>query len=422
MALVHDSTSDFVLFPRDQSYLDMLDSRQDEAFDSLHFNTASDMHRHFADLTSSTYDAYPSASAFSHSASNYYGGTLSFVVDAPKENERANQSQITSSGSPSPSVSFDHPPSILSSTSVASVNSTPSSAVGSPYSHDTKAVQGQEQWTDSHQGLGIAPGIAHNEGFGTDLYPLPNLDNDLVFSEDKFSGSFVGESRRIFSSSISASAASVPSSISSCKSPPNSLPAFCASPLAIDTSVATRDVTIDTILNEVNSQIDTPKTALMSPASINSVETSPKSFQSIRPIHHPSSPPARISFKSPTTPASAMSPFASRVTPPPSVRLHESRRNSIVACNDSKATNSPTLSSYRTHPYSRLAPLPGSQALSPKHQSQSPFFGQSSGRFIAPLESSCWFSLNARFFSSLFTNSRRNFLFQLLCHSFGPRL
>ena len=398
MALVHDNTSDFVLFPRDQSYLDLLDSRQEETFDGLHFNTAPDMHRRFADLTSTSYDAYPPASAFSHSASNYYSGALSFVVDAPKENERANKSQITSSGSPSPSISFDQPPSILSSTSGPSVNSTPSSAVGSPYSHDTNPVQGQERWTESHQGLGIAPGIAHNEGFGTDLYPLTNLDNDLVFNEDKFSGSFVGESRKIFSSSISASAASARPSVSSCKSLPKSLPAFCSSPLAIDTSVVTRDVTIDTILKEVNSQIGTPNTALISPASINSIETSPRSFPSIRYIRRPSSPSACISFKSPTTPASAMSPVASRVTPPPSVRLREPHRNSVVASNDSKATNSPKPSSYRTHPYSRPALPPGSPSLSPKHQSQSPFFGQSSGRFIAPLESSCWFSLIACFF------------------------
>lgn len=390
MALVLESTSDFVLFPRDQSYLDMLDSRQDEIFDNLHFNPAADMHHHFADLATTTYDTYPSASAFSHSGSNYYGGALSFVVDVPKEIERANQGQITSSGSPSPSASFDHPPSILSSASGASIQSTPSSVVGSPYSHDTNPVQAQEHWTESHQGLGIGPGIAHNEGFGTDLYPLTNLENDLVFSEDKFPGSFVSESQ-IFSSSISTSVVSVPASVS-CKYFSNSLPSFCSSPLAIDTSVVTRDVTIDTILRDVNSQIDIPNTALRSPASICSIETSPKSVRTTRPIHRPSSPRARTSFKSPTTPASARSQFDSRAAFSPTARLHISGWKSVIACDDSNASNSPTQLLPHTNTYGRPAPPSCSQVLSAKHQSHSPFFSQSSGRFIAPLDSTCWFS------------------------------
>lgn len=406
MALVHDCHSDFVLFPRDQTYLDMLDSRQDETFENIpHYTTASDMH-HFSDLAGTTYD--PSTAAFSTVVSSYYGGnggTLNFAVDIPKENERLNQRQFTPSGSPSPSISqsFDHPPSILSSTSGASAQSTASSAAGSPYSHDTNHVPNQEHWTESHQGLGIAPGIAHNEGFGSDLYQLTNIDNDLVFSEDKFPNNFVGESRKIFSSSISTSSAAspVPVSVLSCASSQSFVPAFRSSPLALDTSVTTRDVTIDTILKEVNSRIHTPTTALTSPASTSSIETSPRYFRSTR-LAPQSSPSVRSSFKSPTTPASAMSPLTSRSTPPPSVHPHKSRRNSLASCSDSKAQQSPTMSSHRVHPYGRPTPPPSSQAHSQTHQSQSPFFGQSSGRFIAPLESSCWFSLTARSLFSVF--------------------
>lgn len=317
------------------------------------------------------------------------------------------QRQFTPSGSPSPSISqsFDHPPSILSSTSGASAQSTASSAAGSPYSHDTNHVPSQENWTESHRGLGIVPGIAPNEGFGSDLYPLTSMDNELVFSEDKFPNNFVGESRKIFSSSIptSSTASSVPVSVSSCASSQSFVSAFCYSPLALDTSVTTGDVTIDTILKEVNSRIDTPTTALTSPTSASSIETSPRYFRST-PLAPQSSPRVRGSFKSPTTPASAMSPLASRSTPPPSVRLHGSRRNSTAPCSDSKAQQSTTTSSHRVHPFGRPTPPPSSQAQFHIHQSQSPFFGQSSGRFIAPLESSCWFSLIARslFFYFLF--------------------
>lgn len=402
MALVQDCYSDFVLFPRDQPYLDILDARQDETFENIvHYTTASDMHHHFPDLASTTYDTYPSTSAFSTVTSNYYGGScgaLNSVVDVPKEDERLNQRQFTPSGSPSPSISqsFDHPPSILSSTSGASAQSTASSAAGSPYSHDTNHVPSQELWMESHHGLGIASGIPHNEGFGSDLYPLTNIENELVFSDDKFPNNFVGESRKIFSSSISTSGAASPVSVSvsSSASSQSFVPAFRSPHLALDTSVTTGDVTIDTILKEVNSRVEKPTTDMISPASASSIETSPRYFRST-PLAPQPSPRVWGSFKSPTTPASAMSPLTSRSSTPQSARAHESRRNSLAPCSDSKAQQQ-TTPSHRVYPYSRPTPPLSSQALSHINQSQSPFFGQSSGRFIAPLESSCRFSLIAR--------------------------
>lgn len=406
--MVHDCHSDFVLFPRDQTYLDMLDSRQDETFENIvHYTTASDMH-HFSDLASTTYETYPPTSAFSTEASTYYsgsGGALNFVVDVPKDGERMNRRQFTPSGSRSPSISqsLDHPPSTLSSTSGASAQSTASSAAGSPYSHDTNHIPSQEHWTDSHQGLGIAPGIAHNEGFGSDLYPLTNIDNDLIFSEEKFPNNFVGESRKISLSSISTSsiASPVPASVSSYVRSQSFVTAFHSSPLALDTPVTTRDVTIDTILKEVNSRIHTPTTALTSPTSTSSIETTPRDFGSTG-LAPQSSPRTRSSFKSPTTPASAMSPLTSHSTPPSSVHPRELRRNSLAPCSDSKGQQSPTTSCYRLHRYGWPTPPPSSQSHSHTHQSQSPFFGQSSGRFIAPLESSCWFSLIARSLAILY--------------------
>ncbi len=394
MAMVLDSHNDFALFPRDPQFLDI---QHDDNFESLQNYNALDMNQHSSDLAS-TYDSFPSALAFS---SNYYGsgGEFDYGGEVHKEAERSNQQQFTPSGSPSPSVSqsFDHPPSILSSTSGASAQSTASSAVGSPFPHEMNHnTPGQELWFESHQGLGIAAGVSRDEDFGGDLLTYSDLNGELVYDENKYPlDSFVGESIKIFSSSISTTTtASVLASVSSCTSSPILAPAPFFSPLALDASVATRINTIDTILEEVNSRMDSPMTALASPEPVSSIEASPRSFRSTRPIIQPahSSRHGRNSFKSPTTPASAMSPFTPRFTPPAIGRRRESRSNSIGSRSDSRAQQSPALSSHRAHPYARPPQPPSPHSQTHFHQSQSPFFGQSSGRFIAPLESSCWFS------------------------------
>lgn len=381
MALVHDSTGDFLLFPRDQSYMDMLDLRLDDGFDGLHYGSASDGQHQRLDLAGTTYGSYQPSSGFSTSTSNFYSPP-NFVFDEPKESEKVGR--YTPSGTPSPSVSqsFDHPPSILSSASGTS------SAVGSPYSHATSNIPGQEHWAETQRGLGIDPGIVRTEGFGHDIYPLHPVENDLDFNNDKFPNSFVGESTKVLSSSASAS--SISSSVSSSSASQNFIPALSALPLVLDTSMVTRNVTIDTILNEVKSKIDTP-THLISPASARGMKISPASPHGGYSLHSPLQ--MNGSFKSPKTPASAMSPFTPRATPPTGAWQHDFRRHPMTACGDSKTPQSPSPSLDRFHPYGRRTPPSYSQAQFHKLQPQSPFFSQSSGRFIAPLESSCWFSL-----------------------------
>lgn len=383
MALVHDSHNDFILFPRAQ-YLDMLESKQDDSFDSLAYSTL-EMHHRLSDLTG-TYDSYPSTAAFSNSSLNYYeSGALNYAVGFSKENDRLNQPRFTPCGSPSPSISqsFDQPPSILSSTSGASAQSTASSAVGSPYPHDTSQVSGHDHWSESHQGLGIAPGISQHERFGTELFPLTDLSSEVVFDEDKYSSnSFVGESSKISSSSVSSHVTLVPASISSCPFPP----------LALDTAVVTRIVAIDT-----NPEDRTSITGLTSPESINSTMSSPISFGNNGRLHRPIfSPPVQGVFKSPMTPASAMSPFTGRFTPSPSSRPHE-RSGSYGVSSIDLTTKQPSSSCLQlAHSRARPDKPPSRQGHSHSNQFHSPFFSQSSGRFIAPLDSSCWFSLFTR--------------------------
>lgn len=401
MALVHDSQNDFILFPRDQ-YLDMLESKQDDSFDSLAYSTI-EMHHRLSDLTG-TYDSYPSTTAFSNSALDYYeGGALNYAVGISKENDRLNQQRFTPGGSPSPSISqsFDQPPSILSSTSGASAQSTASSAVGSPYPHDTSQVSGHDNWSESHQGLGIAPGISQHEGFGTDLFALADLSSEVVFDENKYSSnSFVGESSKIFSSSVSSQMTLVPASISSCSFPQSLGSTLCASPLALDTSVGTRIVATDTIPEEHSGRIRTPITGLTSPESAKSIKSSPISLGSNGPRHRTIlSPPDQGVFKSPTTPASAMSPFNSRFTSSPSSRPHERSGNNIVSSIDLITQQPSSSCSQFTHSHTRLNKSPSREGHSHFNQSHSPFFSQSSGRFIAPLDSSCWFSLLTRIWS-----------------------
>ncbi|KAI4093921.1 MAG: hypothetical protein LQ344_002519 [Seirophora lacunosa] len=114
----------------------------------------------------------------------------------PKQINRQRQPRYASSGSASPSIpqSLDNPPSTLSSTSGASGRSTASSTVGSPYSLATHSLPGQDTWSESNQGLGIAPDIVRNDGFTHDAFPGSSIESELCYQDAKFSDSFVDPS------------------------------------------------------------------------------------------------------------------------------------------------------------------------------------------------------------------------------------
>ncbi|KAL8782824.1 MAG: hypothetical protein Q9213_005063 [Squamulea squamosa] len=133
--------------------------------------------------------------AYSSGQSHYYNAS-NFASDSLKDYSEAYPQRHTPSGSASPSVlqSLEHPPSILSSTSGASGQSTASSTVGSPYSLPTHSLPSQDTWGELNQGLGIAPGIIHNDGFSQDAFPSGGLESDMCFKEGKFPDSFVDPS------------------------------------------------------------------------------------------------------------------------------------------------------------------------------------------------------------------------------------
>lgn len=372
MALVHDHRTDFVLFPREQSYLDLSDSKREELFGQYF---SADMAQQFPDFTTSSYDSFPPISSYTPYPS-YYAPQL--VLNGHEENIKQVSHRYTPQGSPSTSTS--QPPSTLSSASGASARSTASSAVGSPYSHATHSLNGHEQWNESTQGLGLAPTILHNDGsFSQDSFVGPSLEHALFYDDDKFSGSFVGESQKVPSSSIDTTlsiSSSLPA-VSSCSASQTFVPALPSSPSAVNTSACIRDVTIDTILEEVNSTIGTP-TPMASPGMAPSPKSSSPIFQ-----RRMSALETNNTFKSPSTPASAMSPYAPRDASPFTVRGYDSRQHQFVR------PPTPT----RSGPYDRPTGPHVSSGHTHGGQFQTSFFGHSSGRFVAPLESSCWFPL-----------------------------
>lgn len=372
MALVHENIGDFVLFPRDPSYHNMGSEDDINGLDS-------------------SYEPYPPISSYSSAIPAYYNASQ-YLFESAKSQD---QHRFTPAGSPSPSISqaLDHPPSTtLSSASGASVQSTASSAVGSPYSHATHHLPGQDQWTESHHGLGIASGVVHHDdGFGHDMAQWGSMENELIFDSSKLQDSFVGESENISSSSIFPRRP-VSLSISSSSASHGFAPAFSVPPRAMASHGARngRNVTIDTILEEVNNTIQSsPRTA--SPESTSSARTSPVTAS----LNQGSacSPLGPRSFKSPITPASAISPSFPGAAFPPKVRQRGLRRQSVAASSGFKSQRTSTSPTDRYSPYARPFPAAEPQESFPSFQSQSPFFGQSSGRFIPPLQSSCWFSL-----------------------------
>ncbi|KAL9047165.1 MAG: hypothetical protein Q9214_000191 [Letrouitia sp. 1 TL-2023] len=271
----------------------MMHSRPEDSFNA--------MQQSFSGSELTPFDAYHHIPTFGSNTADFYSGTQS-IVDASKEHHRsAHQQRNTPSGSASPSIphSFDHPPSVVSSMSGASGHSTASSAVGSPYSLAAQALPGQESWPETNQGLGLAPDIVHNDGLSHDFFSRHPLENEYSFNNSKLHNSFVGELRD-FQSSLLSNRRSVPATpISFAPTSQSYLPVLPSS-LALDTCFAKRDITIDSVLEEADSN-GSASTHLISPLS---ARPTPSSSNVNQPNF--ARQPTQNSFKSPTTPASAI--------------------------------------------------------------------------------------------------------------------
>ena len=391
MALVQNSLSDSIFFSRDQTFFDMSSNQNNVPFQ---YYLDADLQQDIADMNQSTFDSYPGLQAFSRAEQAFYE-TPHLAVKGPQDTLQQSRQRYTPMASPSLSAShsLDHAPSNRSHNSGTSGQSTASSAMGSPYSHTTHSLPGREQWMNPPHGLGIAPGIVHND-FSNDAFTFPTEADQLNFDNVKFPDSFVGEFPPVSSSLVVASSPVLSSPISYSSSTSQSLLSAVPSPnLALDPAPRAPPSSIDTVLED-----RTMRNRIVPPADNRSPSTSatmvvgPSSYRSRSPEL------SGLSFVSPTTPASAMTHFTSRNAYPSGPRNPESRKRSIGSTDPSVPQESPP-------PSKRSA----RSALSPetyKTQFQSPFFSQSSGRYVAPLQSSCWFPcvsiLFTRFFSFFF--------------------
>ena len=401
MALVQNSLSDSLFFSRDQTFFDMGSNQNNVPFQ---YYLDADLQQDIADMNQSTFDPYPGPNAFSQPEQAFYE-TPRLAVKGPRDTlKQSHQQRYTPMASPSLSAShsLDHAPSNRSHNSGTSGQSTASSAMGSPYSHTTHSLPGQERWMNPPHGLGIAPGIVHND-FSNDAFTFPAEGDQLNFDSVKFPDSFVGEFAQV-SSSLVASSPVVSSPMSYSSSTSQSLLSAVPSPnLALDPGPRGQPVSLDTVLEDMTVPNDTMRNRIISP-----VDNRPPSTPSIvvgSSTYRSRSPElSGLSFVSPTTPASAMTHFTSRNTYPSGPRNPESRKRSIGSTDHSVPQGSPP-------PSKRSARSP----LSPetyKTQFQSPFFSQSSGRYVAPLQSSCWFPLRI-LFSVPFFSTPTSFAFML---------
>lgn len=382
----YDSIDDFVLYPGHEAYNDIMAQQQGRQ-ENVYGNQQYTLDDQFVEMGMTTYDSYASVTAPSSAPTAFYDAPQ-FVVDAPQETLKLGHYRYTPPGSPSNSAShsFDHPPSTMSSTSGASVRSANSSAVGSPYSRSTHTISSREPWTESGYGLGLGPSIVSQDSFCQSDFVSAGLEHEVLFAPEKLPSGFVGECTEVPSSQGLAQSAPFSSSIS------NNFRYPFPHTLAVNTSVAGSGGTPGIKLHEAKHHADHPM-AWSSGESTRSTSASP-SFSRSQPLAK-SSPQNADVFRSPSTPASATSSFFSRARSPALVRGVESRRQSVVGAGIKKPTSSPKASPGR-FPHGRPTPPPSSPSQVYAGQFQTPFFSQSSGNFIAPLESSCWFSYTKR--------------------------
>ena len=348
MALVHDSAGDFVLFPRDRVIPDLPAQSFASHFDNFyHSSTAMDYHSQFAASTRTTYDSHPVTTSYATPAT-YYEVSKSHL-NSLKAGDEGSMPRPTPSASPSSlSQTFDQPPSVLSSTSGASAQSAASSVGGSPYTRPTQQMPFHDKWSDQIQGLGISPGVASREYLG---YHPSHQD-------------FVGEYQDVLTSSLSVTGPPV-SSISLAPGLQESCSSYSVPRSGLPAKFHTKEMALDAIHRDV--KYESPhSTCLVSPPSPRWTTDPP----SLCPV-----------ITQDVESQTEHTPFPPRYRDPISATPQPLSQSPARSIGRSIRRNS-----LRTS----LTPLSTSSVVFPKHQD--PLFGQSSGRFVAPLHSSCWFS------------------------------
>ena len=339
------SNNDFTLYPyqevwnQDQSYLPA-SSYADDAY-----------------LNTTTFDTYQTHPVYVQPDQFSYGADQSFQTKNNLQPPSPNYSPAHSN-----SHSFDLHPPILSSTSDsgASVQSTISSAMGSP----SAQPQQSNDWTQQ-QSASMFPGIVHPDSLGHDVFATTGFDLETIPITDK---GCVGELTAISSSESLKSAASFNFSL------------FPTSYDLLHPSQPYLQAPRDGVWSQsFNAQTTTGADRSLSIAST----VTPQPSSSVENVS-----PNDSVFRSPTTPASATSPVLERVK--------GKRTSSVTPPAPKRARGSSPLTQAMSYHENDLPSRP--QAPTPTFTS--PFFSQSSGNYVPPLELSCPSPLLRSFTSS----------------------
>jgi hypothetical protein len=320
------ASNDFTLYPyqepwnNDQTYLPTT------GFDQAYLDTTSfDSFQVQQSYLAAGQDQFPyNTESFQQTKNNLHGPSPSY----------------SPANSASHSFDYQNPP-ILSSTSDsgASVQSTISSAMGSP----SVPPQVSNDW-NQQAAMNMLPGIVHHDNIGApDIFTTSGFDLETIPVTDKGCvGEFTNVSSQQLQNAASLNLSSAPSSFNHSRRAGSAAAESWALPVP-------------------------PKQHISIPSPAQSAESNKAGSTS----------PTESFFKSPTTPASATSPVLERV-------MGKRRRSSALPTPKRAHGSSPlaTSTSYTELdvPTRPSAPLP---------TFSSPFFSQSSGHFVPPLESSC---------------------------------
>ncbi|KAL9105093.1 MAG: hypothetical protein Q9163_000011 [Psora crenata] len=359
-AAVRNSATDFVLFQQDYACSRFPIQDLDDTFMNMAGMHPQDHLLGQATASYDSYDEFPPRSL----GPFHYSQTPQLTFDSAREHVGRTAQHPTQSASPSSfSQPYDHPPSIMSSASGASGQSTSSSADCSPRTHTTRQLHYLDKWSEPLHGLALAPGIVKHDASGQESYAAHEIGHDMGLEENK-TQYCVGEYRS--HSSTDSGLASPRDLVPFFNSSSQELgPYFSSSSVSVDPSIRRKAVTIDSILEEITRKTVGP-TQLPSPASATWSSPTPPYLGT------PSISPSgwKASTSAGPTPTPATSSFSPKPAPP-------------IACAERESSMQPSCGRSMT---------PVSFGQTPFYISQDPFFGQSSGRIVAPLESSCSFS------------------------------
>ncbi|KAK6405294.1 hypothetical protein LTR95_018784, partial [Oleoguttula sp. CCFEE 5521] len=277
-------------------------------------------------IPSTTYSSLQTQPAFTHQFSDAY--TLGAPV---KQEVHDTASAYSPTHSAAHSFDFHQQPPVLSapSDSGASVQSSVSSAIGSPSVHPQQHSQG---W-HFQQGVVLNPGIAQHDVLATsgfEIDPIPIMDKTCVGEFNDFPFSFIAPSASMVQHSLASDA------------------------LASGWPNTTR-------YEPAMSALSTASMSTVIAASVGS-----RPALSIQSRQQTASPNDSL-FKSPTTPASASSHSSSMFSSPQQINASQFRFMRSESYDESELPQRPR---------------------APQPQLSSPFFSQSSGYFVPPLGSS----------------------------------